>query len=323
MSSAEFAENTVPVKTDVCMQAFGKPLQTALALLTLHQFSGAFINKMFFVIEPAAPKYDNRSLNGLNGIVPSMHSFTPAIWNGLDELDPDRLKDEKYRHSIRYQYGWETSDADFLLLLHNDVVFKDDIVTPFINNIGANVGIGAIGQCWNCPAHNRAVTRRTNINKGNPCKPENYDNCSCSFDQLKEAYRISHLLKLPLRWKAEDALQREYEKRPWPLPECRLNEWCGMINLGKARKLTVPYGTGRPFGAYLPGHDLGVAWFRDMNHAGLRFAHMDIKPYVEHNPGHKALFDEKLYFERENQAARLIKTMYPEKVEFLRERGFL
>lgn len=82
-----------------------------------------------------------------------------------------------------------------------------------------------------------------------------------------------------MRWRAEKALSEEYHRRPWPLSECRLNEWCFIINLDIARKISSPLGEGRPFGAYIPRHDTGVAWFRDVNHGGFRVAHMDITPY--------------------------------------------
>lgn len=304
------------------MQVFGKPYQTALALLSLDHCSREYINRIFFIIEPALPGFEKNHLQKLANLVPGMQILMPEIWIGLDSYDPSRMKEIAYRRSIRYQYDWELSEADFLLLIHNDVIFKNDIVAPFLANIGNNIGIGQIGQCWNCPVHSREIVERLGLNNGRPCSPESYADFKCDYAQLLDAYKLARKNRLPLRWKAVESMQREYQKQPWPLPECRLNEWCALINLRMAREATAPRGKGRPIGAYQPGQDLGVAWFRDMCHLGHTFRHMDIASHVEHTPGHKSLFNEQLYVDREKEAASLIKTAYPEKVADLRERGF-
>lgn len=106
-------------KVDTCLQVFGKPCQTALALLTLDQFSGQHINKIFLLIDPARPKMEDTPLQLLAGLLSNMETVTLPYWLGLENLDSGRLNEKDYRQSLRYQYGWENSEAEFLLLMHN------------------------------------------------------------------------------------------------------------------------------------------------------------------------------------------------------------
>lgn len=173
-----------------------------------------------------------------------------------------RIKDDSYRLSLRYQYAFELSDADYLILMHNDVIFKNNIITSFIENIGEHIAIGEIGQCWNCPLNREDIVRIISTNSEiTPCNRKMYDRFRCNYNELSKAYEYAQMKNYQLRYKAQDALTDEYKINPWPFPECRVNEWCCMINMIKSRKATIPLGDGRPFGAYLKGHDLGCAWF--------------------------------------------------------------
>ena len=307
---------------DVCMQVFGKPWQTALTLLTLDRYMRKKINKIFFIIEAAQPKNESNDLTILNGILPNMESISLTAWIGLDPLDQSRIDDKEYRQNIRYQYAFEHTSADYLMLSHNDVIYKGDVITAFLNNIGDHIAIGEIGQCWNCPAKKDDIIKIFNqdgIDK--PCQREEYEKFKLDFEQLNLAYRLARAKAYPLRHEAEKGLMEEYKINPWPLPECRVNEWCCLINMRMARKATVPLGSGRPFGSYLKGHDLGTAWFRDMHIHGFRAKHMDLSKYIIHRPGHRALFNPTLYKENEIRAAQIIKKSFRESYERLKERG--
>lgn len=307
---------------DVCLQVFGKPWQTALTLLTLDRYMRQKINKIFFIIEASQPKSDNSVLPLLDGIIPNMESIYLKAWLGLDAIDESRMEDNEYRRNIRYQYAYEYTDADYLMLSHNDVIYKRDVILPFLNNIGDRIAIGEIGQCWNCPAKKEDIIKIFNQDGiDQSCSREDYENFKLDFEQLNLAYKIARAKAYPLRHEAEKCLTEEYKINPWPLPECRVNEWCCLINMRMARKITVPQGKGRPFGAYLKGQDLGTAWFRDMHHQGFRAKHMDLSKYIIHRPGHKALFNHKLYKENEIRAVQIIKKSFPEAYERLKSRG--
>lgn len=57
---------------DVDLQVFGKPWQTALALLTLDKYMGSYINNIFFIIESSQPKNDSVDVSLLENIVSKM-----------------------------------------------------------------------------------------------------------------------------------------------------------------------------------------------------------------------------------------------------------
>lgn len=309
-------------KIDVCMQVFGKPWQTALTLLTLDRFMRQKINKIFFIIEAAQPKNDPQKLTILADIIPNMETICLSTWQALEEMDKTRMEDKGYRQTIRYQYGFEHSKADYLMLSHNDVIYKRDIITPFLNKIGEYIAIGEIGQCWNCPAKREDIIKVFNqYGIDRPCQREEYDKFKFEYEQLNLAYKIAREKRYPLRHEAEKGLIEEYKINPWPLPECRVNEWCCLINMRMARKATVPVGWGRPFGAYTKGHDLGSAWFRDIHRQGFRAKHMDLSEYIIHRPGHKVLFNPRMYKDSELMAAQNIKKSFTDAYKLLKERG--
>ena len=92
------------------------------------------------------------------------------------------------------------------------------------------------------------------------------------------------------------ALDRE---QPWPLPECRLNEWVALIDLSRTRQETVPIGDSFPFGAI--SLDIGTQWFRELALKGHRFKDFSFGELAVHGwadesgAGHPALFDFALY----------------------------
>lgn len=310
------------ITVDVCFQVFGKPWQTALTLLTLDRFMRQEINKIFFIIEYAQPKIDSSDLTILDGLVPNMESICLKEWLGLEPMDQSRIGFKEYRQNLRYQYAFENTSADYLMVSHNDVIYKRNVITHFLSNIGNHIAIGEIGQCWNCPAKRDDIIESLNQEDiTQPCHREDYENFKLDFEQLKVAYKIARAKKYPLRYEAEKGLTEEYKINPWPLPECRVNEWCCLINMQLARKATAPLGSGRPFGAYLKGHDLGSAWFRDMHLQGFRAKHIDISKYIIHRPGHKALFNHRIYKENEISAVQIIKKSFPEAYEHLKKRG--
>ena len=172
------------VKVDVAINVFGKPCQTALCVLSLLRHSSQRIGTLFLTIEAAGAKYDSVDSSYLARISDKITILAPRHWIGLDALVPERLHDEGYRRSLRYQHAWENTDSDFLLLAHNDVYFKKDMLADMLAGIGDAIAIGEIGQCWNCPACRKHIVESLNINGGRPCSPERYREFKCSFEEL-------------------------------------------------------------------------------------------------------------------------------------------
>lgn len=302
------------MKVDVIINVFGKPLQTGLSLLTLMKQSGKWIDKIYYQEEPVLPPFEaglpagnvvtmhrGRIKEVLGG---RMESFVPEHFNFTLRSNTTRLvRDADYRLSMRYQYGFERSDKEFALLIHNDIRVKADVVGAMLEAIGDHAGIGVIGTCEICPAHHLGKCERTAYSEYRP-----------DFQELKDLYnRFDGHPKYLRRY---DFFNANFRQRPWPLPECRLCEWVCLINLKKTRPLTMPRGQGMPIGTYPPGGssnlDIGAAWFRDMNAMGLTFKHFDVDPWVDHAHGHMTLCDARLHYYHEFKALKALRREFPE-----------
>jgi len=259
---------------DVAINVYGKPFQTAVALLSLMRHSGEHINKIYFVKEPKQPGSIN--FDFISDLLPDkLIVHTPTYWHWYDRTVAAKLAEEEYRRSLRYQYAWEESSADYLFVTHNDVLYHGDIVGDFLANIGDSVAIGEIGQCWNCPAHTAQL-----------CSSDRYSDFRPSHHELLKLYREHPTNRVGWEQFVDD-------KSPWPLPECRINEWAALIDLAVSKPETIPLGDAFPFGGLTL--DVGTRWFRDMASKGYSFVHRSIAGLASHGwaaggAGHQALF---------------------------------
>jgi hypothetical protein len=288
---------------DVAISAYGKPYQTAVTLFTLLKHSGEWIDKVYFVEEKKQPEPTNFQFI-FDQLGSRMVYYRPYFWFWYNKVSKPLQKLRPYRQAIRYQYAWEKTDKDFLLLLHNDVYFSGDLVGQYLENINGHTGIGKIGQCWNCPAFSASI-----------CDGNSYTSYKPDYKSIMELTAKfpgsrSHLY--------ENVIQKDV---PWPLPECRLNEYVAMINMRKARPATAPFGKATPIGVHNK-LDTGVAWFSDVSNAGHTFANFDYDPYAIHswvslkNAGHDAMFNKDLYKYEESVALQCLRDEFgidPEK----------
>jgi len=310
------------VVADVTLSAFGKPCQTVLTVLSLLKHSSQHINKVHVLVERNTPKYDRLDLRFLDKLSDQIEVFVPPVWLWIDALDVSRLRDKDYRYSMRYQYMWEHSACKYLLITHNDVHFVGDVLPGLIEAAGDHIAAGRIGQCWNCPAAREHIVKELNVNNGVTCSREAYDQFSLTFRQLNDMYcymrdHQEHFRNFLPKW------NDEFREAPWPLPECRVNEVCCLINLDVARKTTIPLGRARPIGAYVDAGshnmDVGTAWFRDVNRQGHRGVHFDTTPYAQHFIGHSRMFNEADYMEAERKAAAILRDEFADRVPLLNE----
>lgn len=313
-------------RIDVALNIFAKPYQTALAILSLLRHSGQHVSRLWFQYEPRGCAYDKAPPYGIyeyiteKSIVPCEVS-QPGIWIDLDSAQPDKFGDPSYRHALRYQYAFEHSDAKYLFVIHNDVYFLKDILTPMLAEIGDNFAIGQLGQCWNCPAANSELMR--DVLDRPPCTPDTYGDFRPDADQLKALYAEAAKRGIFARPYDKYGFRGEFAERPWPLPECRINEWACLLDLEKTRTLTVPEGDVFPFGGYRPCADLnldiGCAWFRDLHEKGLHAKNFNIKPYLRHwvGTGNNTPIR---YLRSEGNAGNLLRKHFPEYIAWLETR---
>lgn len=290
---------------DVAINVYGKPWQTAAALLSLWEWSGGWIDRIWLVTERRQPRPLDLSplVRHFDGRITT---YTPRLWLWTHALEPRLLYRWKpLRWSVRYQYAWEHSRNRYLFTLHNDMLFHGDLLGAMLERMGDRVAVGPVGQCWNCPA--QAAGR---------CGPERYEQFRPTFAEL-EALNAAH--PAPRATAHRRLLDPQ---RPWPLPECRLNEWAALIDLDRARPLTIPHGKAVPFGA-LHGLDIGTQWFREVLWQGARIGHFDIAPYATHawtttsGNGHADLFDAALYDRHEAVARDHVRHHYAVDLEGL------
>lgn len=293
-------------KIDVLISVCGKPLQTAHALLSMEKKCGHCIDKIYFIEENTSLRDIDCGDHSfiLEKLSEKIIHFMPRYWNYCFPIELDRINDINYRHSVRYQYGWEKSEKDFILIIHNDIVFHKDVITPMIEAIGNNVASGHIGQCWYCPA---AFTDKCSSKKYMEYRPDfneilsMYKHVQAPEGLFKRAYHLPRLHDMFLR-------------QPWPLPECRVNEWCCLINMKIARELTIPHGRVIPFGAIVNVGkqilDVGCQWFREMHARGHTCQNFPIYDYVHHDvppSGQATLIDDKKYAEKELFALEMLR----------------
>jgi len=231
-------------KVDVVIHVYGKPWQTLCTLKSLMKHSGDHIDKIFFVKEPKQPYDDN--IDWVVDYFDNLIVYEPK--HSVLMYTIKNINDENDRFNISSQYGFEKSDKKFIFITHNDVLYTDDIIGDMLNKINDSIGIGQLGQCWNCPA-----------NKANLCSGEKFYDWNPTYEEV-----IS--LGLPY---VRTGVHNVDRANPKPLPECRLNEWACLINREMSNKETYPNGDTPFFGVF--GPDSGVAWFRSLHLKGYKF----------------------------------------------------
>lgn len=263
-------------QVDVAIAFYGKPYQTIVAIKSLLEHSRQHIDKLYISCESRQPHNDWSGIHkvmkyfrnsDLNIVLHYPHYFLAP-----DAHDTARaVRDTRYRHSIMFQYALEQTDKQYLCVMHNDMLFHDDMIGAMLNVAAKGsdklAGIGSIGQCWSCPA--------AWANRCGPLQFEQY------VPTREEAVALHQTQDTPRR---DIDLQVINAGRVHPLPECRLNEYSALINVPIYRRNTLPTGTIGCYGGGWKGADLGTVWFHDMFHRGYTFKHVKLETYAKHAP---------------------------------------
>lgn len=313
-------------KVDVALNVFAKPYQTSLAVLSLLKQSGLHIGKIWFQFEPVASRLDKVPPYCIfeylreKGLA-DCEASQPDYWLDLNSVTAEDLRDPRKRSGVRYQTAFENSSARLLFFIHNDVFFFKDLLGALKDNMGEAFIIGQLGQCWNCPASKGELTR--DLLGREPCSPDSYLDFRPDYPELVELYRKAREKGIFIRPYDEDGFTDEFHRCPWPLPECRVNEWAALVNLEKTRLLSAPFGTAFPPGAYRNcgqyNLDIMVAWFRDMHQQGLTAKNFNIAPYLKHWRGTGNNTDLR-YSKCEGNALNILNKHFYPYIEWLQER---
>ncbi|RYF69928.1 MAG: hypothetical protein EOO39_16660, partial [Cytophagaceae bacterium] len=197
-----------PNSVDVAISVYGKPNITAVTLLSLLRQSAQWIDTIYFIEERKQPEHTDYSLLKTWLKPYNVVYYRPWVNYGYQNMNesPRRhlLALPPFRHALRYQYAWEKTDKKRLFITHNDVLYKGDLIGAYLEAIGDGIGIGKVGQCWNCPAFKEQL---------------------CDGDRYL-TYRPSEAEVIQLYAKHGDPRGGSFQKQlakqgSWPLPECR------------------------------------------------------------------------------------------------------
>lgn len=282
---------------DVAINVLGKPYQTAVTLHSLLEHCGPWIDRIHVNLERGRPVAEHACW--LAPLRDRVVVHRPRFALGVRPVHvrwPYRWA--PYRHAVRYQKAWEATDKAWLFVTHNDVRYTADIIGAMLAQAAGRIAVGPVGQCWNCPAFSAGR-----------CGPDRFMRYKPG---LAEWHRLLADHPAPRK--------RHYPpvkgpSGPWPLPECRINEWSMLVNMAIARPATMPVGAAVPLGAF-HGLDVGTAWFGAVLRAGHRVAHFGIDGYAEHawasthGNGHEALLSPEEYLCSEARAEALWRERY-------------
>ncbi len=267
----------MPQNIDVSVVYYGKPYQTIVSVLSLLKYSENHIDTVYITVEKKQP-FDQHG--GIYIVLAAfknkvkIKTYYPQFYYALGPLDDLEVKNnQNLRWSIPYQYALEKSDKLFVFIMHNDMLFHDDMIGQMLNDYTESdnklAGLGSVGQCWSCPA---------GPSFANKCN--GFVQHKTTFTQT-EASELHYLQNTPRKNLDIEIIE---SGRYFPLPECRLNEYACMIDTAIYRQNTLPNGSKRCFGGVWNGADLGTTWFYQMVNDGYKFKHLSLEQYANHSP---------------------------------------
>jgi hypothetical protein len=246
-------------KIDLAVASYRKPESLIYTILSLHRQCGRLIDVIYIdddcsgpectglytdgrlqkAVEPSRVRVrvnSRRAGYGRTIVTARMVRNSAARWllRGLK----GGLHDE---NDVRYQWAINSTDKPYLFVMHDDIRFGGDIVSVYLDAVRMRDDIaiaGDLGQCWRCL-------------EGRVCSP-----ASIMQGRYPHGY-------WPLTTSRTGALPRFYER------DCRINEWCCMLNVGIARKITESDAC--YFGNYEDGGDVGAYWFSKIIGKGYGF----------------------------------------------------
>ncbi|QRR01996.1 hypothetical protein [Dyadobacter sandarakinus] len=298
-------------KVDVSIAFYGKPYQAIVTIKTLMLHSRQHIDKIYLSRERKQPHDDYAGIFKIIDYFrndPDVRLVVQYPYHhlGLGVKDLERAKtDTRWRQSIMYQYALETTDKKYLCIMHNDMLYHGDMIGDMLETFAASpeslAGVGSIGQCWSCPA---------GPDWGNRCNSYKFEEYVPDKEELLE---LTAAYDTPRQAIQLDVIRNG---RVHILPECRLNEYCAMIDVEKYRKETVPHGEIGCYGGNWGGIDTATIWSHDMYRKGYTFRHLHLENYTTHAPfdgtgsGTKANTSSDIYWNAERNAEKFIEENY-------------
>lgn len=241
---------------DVAVQSYRKPHLLLYSLLSLKAHSGQHVDQVWINDDGSAPwviefykskafqealhpwrvhvRQNTRRMGWWYLPVKGLQPKYMTLRRRLSQWWKQRKNSdffEAQREDIRYQWAIDSTDKDFLYLMHDDMVYYGDTLDVYLNAIQAlskPAVVGDLGQCWWC----------------------NYKEHGCTPARISSGWRPSET------WPEKHPLQQGY----WP---CRMNEWSTLLSVRAARAIEEQEEI--LFGNYNNKGDVGVYWFAMAN----------------------------------------------------------
>jgi nicotinamide mononucleotide adenylyltransferase len=251
------------MKIDVAVQSYKKPESLIYSLLSLHRHSRDFIDEVWINddcsgedvlsiyrdLEKSGALYPWRIRIRENSVrmgwwVSFVRGFNPKylnIWFKTKRMIWNFCKNKSFyvlQEDIRYQWAIANTNKEFLFIIHDDIEFKDNIVSLYLESIKKNERIaivGDLGQCWRC----------------------DYQASGCTPSKI-----LSGHLPSPI-W---PSTKLNPSSHAWA---CRINEWSALIRVKAAREITENEHIF--FGNYDDNGDVSAYWFSRVLAAGYGF----------------------------------------------------
>lgn len=255
---------------DVAIQSYKKPESLVYTLLSLKKHCGEHIDTIYInddcsgenviehylapeliaIMRPIVIKTrTNLKPSGYTHTIVTKEVFCKKNFiNKLQLIGHFLIKRAKWYKTtddIRYQWAINNTNKKWIYLIHDDIMFIDDVLGLYISEAKKNKNlaiIGDLGGSKRCPF--------------GPCG----ENCSPSKILNKE-YPCENYPNMGKKSLMHTVLGR-YKRY------CRINEWSCLINVSIANEIA---NQGVYFGNYESGGDVGTYWFEKIIQAGYDF----------------------------------------------------
>lgn len=139
---------------------------------------------------------------------------------------------ELKRENSRYQWAIDNTEKKYLMIIHDDIVFYQDVIVGVLNKFNSDESlaiVGDLGQCWRC----------------------NYHHSGCNPQKIIQGHRPS------IFW---PGIPPNMHGHRWP---CRINEWCCILKVDVAKHIENKYHV--LYGNMDNSGDVSAYWFNLIN----------------------------------------------------------
>lgn len=253
------------MKVDVAVQSYKKPESLLYALMSLKKYSAQHINNIF-INDDSTDSLEELEKIFLNEKVTSY--FAPSkiflrkntirvgywpryvkgywpvgisIFRMAYVIGKSFIKNKSVfvtREDVRYQYAFDNTDSKYLYVIHDDMVFHDDVLGLYIETIEKNNldVVGDLGQCWRCLYKDNCTPQKI-VNGELPSK-------KFPLGKKDKTKGINHLA-------------------------CRINEWSALVKVETEKFIADKYNVF--FGNYEDDGDIACYWFKMIVKYGYKF----------------------------------------------------